>query len=324
MITVIVTAYNRKEFLHEAMNSLVNQTLDKQYFEVVLLTNFEYDTSSYDSINIRHFILEGSVGEYMYKAIEVAKGEILCFLDDDDLYDRNKLLIILNNFSETTVYFKHNIQPFHSITELNEGASIYRNKLRNIHSKNIKHPNLFAYNRTSIALRKSFISVYLEQLRGLDVSEDWFFFLSFTSSNEKGVYDSDKLSFYRKHDNVSRSALRKSDKNYESYINYIFRLMDSFNYMKGIFKHPKAQKVLNFQLSVFKIRLALLCEERNSLLKNKDLKNLWEASLTNYNEFWLIKALFVRGFILFYFPALSTLSEHLYEKMSKVINSLDS
>ncbi len=40
-ISVIVTAYNRKQFILEALNSIVNQTLSKDKYEVIVTKNFE-------------------------------------------------------------------------------------------------------------------------------------------------------------------------------------------------------------------------------------------------------------------------------------------
>lgn len=320
-VSVVVTAYNRKEFLNEALNSLINQTLDKQYFEVILLTNFDYDVSPYGVLNICHFKLNGTVGEYMYKALKEAKGEIVCFLDDDDLYVQDKLFILCNNFSESTIYFKHNVMPFRSISDLGKEIESRRSKFKHIQLRDSKHPNLYAYNRTSIALRKSFISEYAEAIRKLDVSEDWFFFLSFISSNGTGIYDTDGLSYYRKHDSVSSKAVTKSDKNFESYVNYLVRLIDSFEYMRGVFNNPFAQKILKYQLSVFNVRLLLLTGKDNSAWRKSDLVDLLEASAYNYNEFWLIKALFLRAFIRYYFPSLSETVERLYVRASRAINA---
>ena len=40
-ISVIVTAYNRKQFILEALNSIVNQTLSKDKYEVIVTKNVE-------------------------------------------------------------------------------------------------------------------------------------------------------------------------------------------------------------------------------------------------------------------------------------------
>ena len=36
-ISVIITAYNRKEFLLNAIKSALNQTLDKKYYEIIVI-----------------------------------------------------------------------------------------------------------------------------------------------------------------------------------------------------------------------------------------------------------------------------------------------
>jgi Glycosyl transferase family 2. len=41
LISVIVTAYNRKKFLPYALKSLESQTLPKDKFEVIVVKNFE-------------------------------------------------------------------------------------------------------------------------------------------------------------------------------------------------------------------------------------------------------------------------------------------
>ena len=40
-ISVIITAHNRKEFLLEAVNSALNQTLPKDEYEIIVVKNFQ-------------------------------------------------------------------------------------------------------------------------------------------------------------------------------------------------------------------------------------------------------------------------------------------
>ncbi len=318
--SVVVTAYNRKEFLNDALQSLDKQTIKKGIFEVILLTNFEYDVSNFNSMNIRHFIQDGTVGEYMQKAILESKGEIICFLDDDDIYFEGKLLALSKNFTEDIIYYKHPVQAFRIKEDITIGPDRSTGSIRRIEKVDFMHPNIYAYNRTSIAIRRSLILPFIDELRKLDVSEDWFFFLVFISSSGTGLYDENKLSYYRKHQSVSSKAISKSDKNYNSYMNYLNRLINSFNYMKTIFSNPVSQKILDFQLSVFRIRLILLKEDNGASPAKEDIRNLCKASIVNYNEFWIIKFLFLRSFIRYYFPGLSAKTEQIYKMASKKIN----
>ncbi len=43
-ISVIITAYNRKEFLLNAIKSAVNQTVNKRHYEIIVIKNFKEKT----------------------------------------------------------------------------------------------------------------------------------------------------------------------------------------------------------------------------------------------------------------------------------------
>jgi len=49
-ISVIVTAHNRREFLLDAVNSALNQTLPKDEYEIIVVRNFLKNFSEYDDI----------------------------------------------------------------------------------------------------------------------------------------------------------------------------------------------------------------------------------------------------------------------------------
>ncbi len=40
LITVIIVAYKRKEYIIEAIKSALNQTLNKEYYEIIVIKNF--------------------------------------------------------------------------------------------------------------------------------------------------------------------------------------------------------------------------------------------------------------------------------------------
>ena len=48
-------------------------------FEVILITNFEFDIGAYRNLQIRQQIMEGSVREFMLMGIELANGKLFVF-----------------------------------------------------------------------------------------------------------------------------------------------------------------------------------------------------------------------------------------------------
>ena len=111
-ISVIVTAYNRRRYLPFALKSLEAQTLPKDKFEVIVVKNFEDKES--DSIISRSgwrsvYSDESYQGRFYLAGLEEASGEVVTFLDDDDVYVPERLEAIYKAFTsyDRLVYF-HN------------------------------------------------------------------------------------------------------------------------------------------------------------------------------------------------------------------------
>ncbi|WP_048812776.1 glycosyltransferase family 2 protein [Acidilobus saccharovorans] len=114
LVSVIVTAYNRKQYLPHALRSLEMQTLPRDRFEVIVVKNFEDKES--DEIIRRNgwkevYSDEEWQGPFVLAGLEEAKGDIITFLDDDDMYREDRLSYIYRAFasSRDVVYF-HNEQ----------------------------------------------------------------------------------------------------------------------------------------------------------------------------------------------------------------------
>lgn len=99
-LSIIVPVYNVKNFLHECLDSLVNQTVDD--YEIILIDDGSTDGSAdiireyearYPELIRSKFIDNGGQGRARNFGIEMARGEYLGFVDSDDwvepgMYDK--------------------------------------------------------------------------------------------------------------------------------------------------------------------------------------------------------------------------------------------
>lgn len=96
IVSVIVTTYNREEFLKETIQSILNQTYKD--FELIVVDNFSnYDffkvIEEFGDSRIRPFqnANNGIIAVNRNYGISKAKGKYLAFCDDDDLWMPDKL-----------------------------------------------------------------------------------------------------------------------------------------------------------------------------------------------------------------------------------------
>ncbi len=100
-ISVIITSYDRKGYLLNAIKSVINQTLDKKYYEIIVIKNFNNSIIDkfIDKNKIKSILSDyKSLSKKLYLALNIANGNIISFLDDDDLFANNKLEIVYNKF----------------------------------------------------------------------------------------------------------------------------------------------------------------------------------------------------------------------------------
>lgn len=94
-ISVIIPTYKPKNYLWECLASLKNQTFSKEYFEVILVLNgciepWKSQIESYIIHNMQgvnvNFVHtpQGGVSNARNIALDVAKGDYVTFIDDDD------------------------------------------------------------------------------------------------------------------------------------------------------------------------------------------------------------------------------------------------
>jgi glycosyltransferase involved in cell wall biosynthesis len=95
-VSVIMNCYNGEKYLREAIDSVLEQTYEN--WELIIWDNQSIDktssiANSYDDKRIQYFLADKytSLGEARNLAIKESKGEIIGFLDCDDLWLPGKL-----------------------------------------------------------------------------------------------------------------------------------------------------------------------------------------------------------------------------------------
>ena len=108
-ISVVICTYNRAVYLPEALGSLYNQTIGKNKFEVIVVNNNSTDNTEQVC---KDFIANHPEGLFFYTnepqqgasfarntGAALAKGELLCFMDDDAVAKPDYLALILAFFA---------------------------------------------------------------------------------------------------------------------------------------------------------------------------------------------------------------------------------
>jgi len=226
-ISVIITAYNRKEFLLDAFNSALNQTLDRSKYEIIVTKNFTDDKiDSYIKKNGGKLVFfeKGSIGEQVVDALKYANGEVICFLEDDDLFTKEKLKYIYSAFLENKnlVYINNaRIYTDDNGNHLNKGPSKFEKREKDviINDFNKKPVALLRiqqytnpwHNQSSIAIKKFALKRFRNALYSIKFSPDLFcYFISLISGDL--LISDQALTKFRVHESTSNSII-----NYESY-----------------------------------------------------------------------------------------------------------
>ena len=256
-ISVIVSAYDRKKYLLEALKSVTDQSLPKDKYEIILIKNFNDDIIDKfaEQNNIQNLYSEDKrFSGKILEALTVAKGDIICFLDDDDMFYQNKLSYVHQKFldNEKLCYIHNKFTP---IDENGKPIAYYND-----------NPD---FNMSSINIKKEIIDV--KSLTKVAKSIDTLMYLFALESGMPIELDSEKLTYYR----VSSESVTHAFTDIDSFIKFSYNslniILNSYIQMLSIFHSQRVQKILKHQISFTKIRLHLFGGNRVTL---KDYLNI--------------------------------------------------
>jgi len=186
-ISVIVTEYKPRGFIKYAIKSVLHQALDKRLYEIIVIKRFRDQTldKQIESWGGRIIYLEDApIGYYLATGIKEAEGDIIAFLNDDDMYTRRKLEHVYRVFSnnDDIGYYHHLVFLIDSHNrflgtwqdDVKEFVIINPLKKEDIDKVLHEYQWRIASHMSAIVIRKQLIKPYLDHLRTVITHPDCF------------------------------------------------------------------------------------------------------------------------------------------------------
>ena len=231
LISIIIPYFKKKEFFEKTIHSVLNQTYSN--FEIFIV----YDDESKDDLDFVKKISELDsrinliinnqnlgVGQSRNKGIKHSNGEYIAFIDADDLWHQDKLLMQIEFMQSNNYYISHT------------SYDIINEKEDKISSRKVK---TLTYNEllkscdiglSTVILKKNLLNddILFPELK---TKEDYVLWLKITRRGQKIAALDKTLSKWRKCKiSLSSSTIRKLIDGYNVYRKYL-----NFNPVKSFY-----------------------------------------------------------------------------------------
>lgn len=114
LVSIIMPAYNAENYIEESINSVLEQTYENYELIIVndcstdstaeIISNYSIETNKIISVNNE---INLGVAETRNKAISLASGKYIAFLDSDDIWHPDKLAKQIKFMSNNSVEFSY-------------------------------------------------------------------------------------------------------------------------------------------------------------------------------------------------------------------------
>ena len=241
--SIIIAIYNTEEFLEEAIESIIQQTIDFKNIELILVDDGSIDDSKDICLKYKEkypknikYIYQENQGQATARnnGMKIAKGKYLNFLDSDDKLESNALELVYNFFES-----HYNEVDVVSIPmkffDRQSGEHILNYKYENTQLIDLtQNPSYIQLSASSAFFKRKAIKNN-EFDTELIVSEDAVFVNKILLEKSKLGVVSNTAYLYRKR-NVKTSTIDSSIKKKEYYIDR------SQRFFKALFEYAKEKK----------------------------------------------------------------------------------
>lgn len=285
MISVIIPTYGRPERIKRAIESIISQTVDKSEYEIIVIddngkrSNFQKETEKELEIFIKNKQIiylknEKNMGanKSRNKGVEIAQGKYIAFLDDDDIFYKNKLEVISEIIKENeNISLIYSGRVSFSEKTRKKSYSFYDYcKDKKELKKQIIRENFIGSNSFVVVKKNDFLEIggYDEELESC---QDWDLWIRFIYSNKNIIGLNIPLVEYSI--NYDESRISKNLSKIEQGHNLLFKKIN--NNFLNIFSDSEKKEILYMQ-EKFYLELAY---------KNNDYKKYRKKFIEVYKKY---------------------------------------
>jgi glycosyltransferase involved in cell wall biosynthesis len=217
-VSVILTDFAEHHFTSQSIQSVLTQTINPTLVELILISEDQESLSARESTlgRVKHKTIKTDLtplGKSYRVGILEASGDIIAFLDNDDVWSPNRLERLLSVFDAEpkTTFFKNSITPIFSTSEgllrkqiafsLGLGISLFSH-IKDVvvrDRKDIRRVSQLApmHNMSSMAFRKRAVLPYLSEISQVPGFIDPFLFFILLITPGDLHFTSERLTGYR-------------------------------------------------------------------------------------------------------------------------------
>lgn len=245
-ISVIIPTFKPREYLWECLDSLKEQNIEKEKYEILIILNGEKEPyysqilnyiNKNNLLNFKLFYVEVSgVSNARNFGLDISKGKNIIFIDDDDYISKNYLKTLNTEVEENSIVVS-NMLIFDDLTKLKLENKI--EFIENNHSKDI----IKSRENFGVVWRKIIPKNIIGTIRfkkELKNSEDAIFMLEISKNIKVVKNTSKKIVYYRR---VRKdSAHFRQKMRLEIAVNFLIQ----FKYMLNFFLRKEYNKKFIF------------------------------------------------------------------------------
>ncbi|GGT98081.1 hypothetical protein GCM10007116_14570 [Sulfodiicoccus acidiphilus] len=259
--------HDRKRYILDALRSVLTQTLRREEYEVVAVTNYrdEKIEEFLETHNIPHLIVsdKGTGAKYAF-GVKHTTAPIICFLDDDDMFSSEKLEKVLRHFKDGIAYL-HTAR----INVDEQGKEIGRSQLFNYELRTRESREILRalrlyleFNISSICVKRETLDPFVDVLSRVVRGVDYFYLFVALTSALPIRHTSEPLTIYRVH----RSLMHFFEAGKEEFLDrarkYYSETAEAKALMASAFdKYPFLSMLIRCDEKVFRV-MAKLCSKK--------------------------------------------------------------
>lgn len=220
-VSIILTSYNYEKYIKEAINSVLNQTVND--WELIIIDDYSTDNSidiiiEFANLDNRIQVIRNCENLGLKDSIKTAllavTGEWIAFLESDDVWKKDyleKKLAIANQYPDVGFIY-NNVKFFDSQAQIAEKKY---SSIINQNNKRKSPQNMFynfGYNNpvltmSSVMVKKQFLE-NIDFNTPIDKLLDWYLYIQIAQKTEF-YYINDELTLWRQHE---KSYISKNNK----------------------------------------------------------------------------------------------------------------